>query len=155
MNSFHSQKPQWNNYDQKLTKTTFLSRKKNTSRNPPLASGYPTTNRKPSCDLCQGFHLTRDCTNTKVHTQDRFKILRDKNICTYCGFKNHLKYDCEKFKKRQITCQICKNTSHCTALHGAVPTYTNKKYDFNSGVSKKDTSSSNLPSSYNKNFNTK
>ena len=122
-------------------RVSLVTRRQNTSR--PHQHGAGTT--KTICQFCQGNHISTECRNNKIPIQERFKYLKDRNICSYCGNKNHIKIQCEKYKKRLISCKICFKTSHSTALHGAIPVFsknvrfgtqpTNTNYSHNGGSS--------------------
>ena len=159
MNSYQSNRPKWNQHEHHgniQQRMSLISRRTNDRQSFATNQQSNAIGARRTCDFCQGSHPTSECTNTKVPIQDRFKFLKDKNVCTYCCRPGHTKYLCEKYKKRMMTCKICLKTSHCTSFHGAIPIYPNKTVRFNQPIQHQAGSTQNnaiVP--FNRNFNSK
>ena len=133
MNSHPHHKPKWQNHDNyngTHQRISLITRK--ASANRPMV---PTRNnighqRRATCEFCQGNHPTHECTSTKVPIAERFKYLKDRNMCTFCCMKGHIKLTCDKYKRKTLTCKICHKSNHVTAFHGSIPTYSNRSIPY-------------------------
>ena len=135
MNSYPNQKPKYqhqDSYNGTHQRISLITRRANANR--PMA---PTRNqynighqRRPTCEFCQGNHPTHECTSTKVPIAERFKYLKDRNMCTFCCMKGHVKLACDKYKRKTLTCKICHKSNHVTAFHGSIPVYSNRSIPY-------------------------